>query len=104
MKSCLLARRSGCPLLVGRDRVAAGRALLAAHPEVNVLLCDDGLQHYRLARDVEIAVFDARGAGNGWRLPWGRCVSHWRVWRRWMRWSAMAVRWMRWRWGVRRLR
>ena len=68
---CLLARRSGCPLWVGRDRVAAGRALLAAHPEVNVLLCDDGLQHYRLARDVEIAVFDARGAGNGWRLPLG---------------------------------
>lgn len=68
---CLLARRSACPLWVGRDRVAAGRALLAAHPEVNVLLCDDGLQHYRLARDVEIAVFDARGAGNGWRLPLG---------------------------------
>lgn len=68
---CLLARRSACPLWVGRDRAAAGRALLAAHPEVDVLLCDDGLQHYRLARDVEIAVFDARGVGNGWRLPLG---------------------------------
>jgi hypothetical protein len=45
--------------------------LLAAHPEVNVILCDDGLQHYRLARDVELAVFDGRGAGNGWRLPLG---------------------------------
>lgn len=67
----LLARRSGRPVWVGRDRVAAARALLAAHPDVNVILCDDGLQHYRLARDVELAVFDGRGTGNGWRLPAG---------------------------------
>lgn len=67
----LLARRSGAPVWVGRDRVAAGRALLAEHPEVNVIVCDDGLQHYRLARDVELAVFDGRGIGNGWRLPAG---------------------------------
>ena len=38
---------------------------------MNLILCDDGLQHYRLARDVELAVFDGRGAGNGWRLPLG---------------------------------
>ncbi len=43
----LLLRRSGCPVFVGRDRVAAARALLAAHPECDVILCDDGLQHYR---------------------------------------------------------
>jgi tetraacyldisaccharide 4'-kinase len=67
----LLARRSGVPVWVGRDRAAAGRALLAAHPDVDLLLCDDGLQHYRLARDVELAVFDGRGAGNGWLLPVG---------------------------------
>ena len=67
----LLARRSGVPVWVGRDRAAAGKALLAAHLEVNVILCDDGLQHYRLARDIELAVFDGRGAGNGWRLPLG---------------------------------
>lgn len=67
----LLARRSGCPVFVGRDRVAAGYALLAAHPEVDVILTDDGLQHYRLARDVEIVVMDGRGAGNGWLLPAG---------------------------------
>jgi len=67
----LLARRSGVPVWVGRQRAAAGAALLAAHPEVNVVLCDDGLQHYALARDVELVVFDARGAGNGWRLPVG---------------------------------
>ena len=67
----LLARRSGVPVWVGRDRAAAGQALLAAQPEVNLILCDDGLQHYRLGRDVELAVFDGRGAGNGWRLPVG---------------------------------
>lgn len=67
----LLARHSGVPVWVGRDRAAAGQALLAAQPEVNVILCDDGLQHYRLGRDVELAVFDGRGAGNGWRLPLG---------------------------------
>lgn len=67
----LLARRSGCPVWVGRNRVAAGRALLAAHPEVNLILTDDGLQHYRLARDVEVVVMDGRGAGNGWLLPAG---------------------------------
>ncbi|MBS1144862.1 MAG: tetraacyldisaccharide 4-kinase [Proteobacteria bacterium] len=67
----LLARRSGVPVWVGRQRAEAGAALLAAHPEVNVLLCDDGLQHHALARDVELVVFDARGAGNGWRLPVG---------------------------------
>lgn len=67
----LLARRSDVPVWVGRDRAAAGRALLAAEPTVDVILCDDGLQHYRLGRDAEVAVFDRRGAGNGWRLPLG---------------------------------
>lgn len=67
----LLARRSGVPVHVGRDRVAAARSLLAAHPECDVLVADDGLQHYRLQRDVEIAVFDSRGAGNGHLLPLG---------------------------------
>ncbi|MCK9387548.1 MAG: tetraacyldisaccharide 4'-kinase [Sulfuritalea sp.] len=67
----LLARRSGCPVFVGRDRTAAGRALLAAHPQCDVILADDGLQHYRLARDVEVAMFDERGLMNGWCLPAG---------------------------------
>ena len=49
----------------------AGQALLAAHPEVDILISDDGLQHYALARDVEIVLFDGRGAGNGWLLPAG---------------------------------
>lgn len=67
----LMARRTGCPVMVGRDRPAAGRALLAAHPEVNVIISDDGLQHYALQRDIEIVLFDGRGAGNGWLLPAG---------------------------------
>lgn len=67
----LLARRAGCPVFVGRDRVAAARALLAAHPDCNVVIADDGLQHLRLARDLEIVVLDERGIGNGWPLPAG---------------------------------
>ncbi|MBU0751181.1 MAG: tetraacyldisaccharide 4'-kinase [Gammaproteobacteria bacterium] len=67
----LMFRRTGCPVFVGRDRVAAAQALLAAHPECDVILADDGLQHYRLARDVEIVVCDGRGAMNGWPLPAG---------------------------------
>jgi tetraacyldisaccharide 4'-kinase len=66
----LIHRRTGVPVFVGRDRVAAGRALLAAH-DCDVLLCDDGLQHYRLARDAEIAVVDRRGFMNGWPQPAG---------------------------------
>lgn len=67
----LIARRAQCPVMVGRDRVAAAKALLAAHPELDCIVSDDGLQHYRLARDVEIVLFDGRGAGNGWLLPAG---------------------------------
>jgi tetraacyldisaccharide 4'-kinase len=67
----LLARRSGCPVWVGADRVAVIRALREQHPEVDVAVLDDGLQHYRLARDIEIAVVDARDFGNGFLLPAG---------------------------------
>ncbi len=67
----LIAQRTGCPVMVGRDRAATGRALLAAHPGIDILVTDDGLQHYALQRDVEIILFDGRGAGNGWLLPAG---------------------------------
>jgi len=67
----LLAERSGCPVWVGADRVAAARTLCAAHPDCDLVLCDDGLQHYRLQRDFEIAVEDERGLGNGLLLPAG---------------------------------
>ena len=68
----VLLRRTGLPVWVGRDRPAAARALLAAHRECDVLIADDGLQHYAMARTVEIAVVDAgRGLGNGFMLPAG---------------------------------
>lgn len=67
----LLALRSGCPVFVGADRGAAADALLREHPECDVVLCDDGLQHLRLARDVEIIVMDRRGVMNGWPMPAG---------------------------------
>jgi tetraacyldisaccharide 4'-kinase len=67
----VLSRRSGCPVWVGPDRLRVAAALRAAHPDVNVLVLDDGLQHYRMRRDIEIAVLDARGLGNGFLLPAG---------------------------------
>ncbi|MES2260786.1 MAG: tetraacyldisaccharide 4'-kinase [Pseudomonadota bacterium] len=67
----LIAMRTGCPVMVGRERAAAGQALLDAHPAIDILVTDDGLQHYALQRDVEIVLFDARGVGNGWLLPAG---------------------------------
>ena len=70
-EAVLIRRRSGVPVCVARRRAKAARTLLAAHPDVNVIIADDGLQHYGLARNFEIAVFDARGAGNGRMLPAG---------------------------------
>lgn len=68
----LLAKRSGCPVWIGRNRAEAARALLKAHPACNLILSDDGLQHYRLFRSVEIAVVDGeRRFGNGFLLPAG---------------------------------
>lgn len=68
----LIRFKTDAPVVVGRDRVAAARTLLARHPEVDVLVSDDGLQHYRLQRDIELAVIDAEtGLGNGWPLPAG---------------------------------
>ncbi len=67
----LLALRCRCPVIVDPDRVAAAQALLATG-ECNVILSDDGLQHYRLRRDLEIAVVDGiRRLGNGACLPAG---------------------------------
>ena len=67
----LLARRSGCPVWVAPDRVAACRALREQHPECNVIVSDDGLQHHALRRDVEICVVDGRSSGNGFLQPAG---------------------------------
>ena len=71
-EATLLARRAGVPVYAGANRVEAARALLRSHSEVNVIISDDGLQHYRLRRDIEICVIDgARGLGNGALLPAG---------------------------------
>lgn len=67
----LLKYRAGVPVFVGRDRVAAARALLGAHPQCDVIISDDGLQHYHMGRDVEIAILDDRALMNGWPLPAG---------------------------------
>lgn len=70
-EAVLVARRCGCPVAAGPDRVAAARALLQ-RTGCDVVVSDDGLQHYRLARDVEIAVLDGgRRHGTGWCLPAG---------------------------------
>lgn len=68
----LLAARTHCPVYVNADRVKAGKALLDAHLECDVIISDDGLQHYRLQRDVEIVLIDgSKGFGNGALLPAG---------------------------------
>ena len=67
----LIHLRSGVPVAVGRDRVAAARALLRAHPALQILISDDGLQHLRLPRALAVLVFDDRGIGNGRLLPAG---------------------------------
>jgi tetraacyldisaccharide 4'-kinase len=68
----LIAQRSACPVWVNPNRVAAGKALLQAHPACNVLISDDGLQHYALQRDFEIAVLHGNGSlGNQQLLPAG---------------------------------
>lgn len=71
-EALLLARNGGCPVWLGADRVAAARGLVAAHADTDIVLSDDGLQHYRLARAIEIAVVDGRyGCGNKRLLPAG---------------------------------
>ncbi|MFJ1302893.1 tetraacyldisaccharide 4'-kinase [Pseudomonadota bacterium AL_CKDN230030165-1A_HGKHYDSX7] len=67
----LIAASTGAPISVHPRRADAAAALLKAHPEVDVIVSDDGLQHLALARDLEIVVQDARGIGNGLMLPAG---------------------------------
>jgi tetraacyldisaccharide 4'-kinase len=67
----LIARLTGVPVWVGRQRVIVARQLTAAHADVNIIVSDDGLQHAALARSLEVLVFDERGVGNGLCLPAG---------------------------------
>lgn len=70
-------RATGVPVFVFNRRIDAGRALRQAHPDVNVILTDDGLQHWALHRDVSVVVMDDRGVGNGWLLPAGLLREPW---------------------------
>lgn len=73
----LIHRATRAPVFVGPTRHAAACALLAHHPQTQVLVCDDGLQHYALYRDLEVCVFDDRGVGNNRLLPAGPLREPW---------------------------
>ena len=73
----LIRRTTRAPVFVGPTRFEAATALLARHPQIDVIVCDDGLQHYGLYRDLEVCVFDDRGCGNGWPLPAGPLRESW---------------------------
>ena len=71
-EAVLISQRSAAPVVENQNRVAAAQACLAKFSTTNIVIADDGLQHYRLQRDLEIAVIDgARGFGNGYLLPAG---------------------------------
>ena len=73
----LIKASTGTAVFIARLRVEAARALLAQYPETQVIVCDDGLQHHALLRDLEICVFDDRGVGNGFLLPAGPLREPW---------------------------
>jgi tetraacyldisaccharide 4'-kinase len=72
----LLWHKTGVPVYVGRERAVVAQALLRDHPDVQILVSDDGLQHWSLYRDIEVSVFDGRGVGNGWLMPAGPLREH----------------------------
>lgn len=67
----LIAQHTDCPMFVSRSRALAAQSLLQKHASVDLIIADDGLQHYALGRDIEIIMFDQRGIGNGYLLPAG---------------------------------
>lgn len=73
----LIHHATGVPVWVARARADAAQSLLQAHPRVQILICDDGLQHAALARDLEICVMNERGLSNGWLLPAGPLREPW---------------------------
>jgi tetraacyldisaccharide 4'-kinase len=73
----MIFQKCNVPVVVSAQRVTAARQLLHQFPSVNVLVCDDGLQHIELQRDIEICVLDATGLGNGHLLPAGPLREPW---------------------------
>ena len=68
----MIARQTQCPVMIGADRYATALTLLAQFSECDIIISDDGLQHYSLPRALEIAVINGeRGFGNGHCLPAG---------------------------------
>jgi tetraacyldisaccharide 4'-kinase len=76
-EALLIARTLNAPVFVANNRHLAATSLLNAYKEVKIILCDDGLQHLALQRDVEVVVFDDRGLGNGWTMPAGPLREPW---------------------------
>ena len=73
----LIHRHTQAPVWVGAARLQTARQLLQTHPDTQVIVCDDGLQHLALQRDLEICLMDDRGTGNGWMLPAGPLREPW---------------------------
>ena len=73
----LIHKLCGIPVVVASHRVQAATALIAAHPDFNVIISDDGLQHLALGRDIEIVLFDERGVGNHYLMPAGPLREPW---------------------------
>ena len=73
----LIKRTLGVPVFVANDRGQAAVSLLSKYPATTVILCDDGLQHLGLARDIEICLFHDQGLGNGFLLPAGPLREPW---------------------------
>ena len=73
----LLKLRCHVPVFTGRQRSKAAQALLKAHPQTQLIVSDDGLQHHALHHDLAVCVFDDRGLGNGWLLPAGPLRELW---------------------------
>ena len=73
----LIRSVTGAPVFVAPRRIDAARALLRQYPSVDMLVCDDGLQHLALHRDMELCVFDRGGIGNGLLLPAGPLRERW---------------------------
>jgi tetraacyldisaccharide 4'-kinase len=73
----LIQRHTQTPVWVGASRLDTARQLLQAHPDTQVIVCDDGLQHLALQRDLEICLMDDRDTGNGWMLPAGPLREPW---------------------------
>jgi tetraacyldisaccharide 4'-kinase len=73
----LVKQTCNAPVFVAIKRFEAAAALLAKYPQTQVIVCDDGLQHHALHRDLEVCVFDDRGIGNGFLLPAGPLREPW---------------------------